>query len=218
MPRPGRPARPARPRRPGRPHRPAPTGRRSRGGPGPARIVVLGDLMLDVVLAPARDARVRAPTCRDAWRSSRAARRPTRPAGSAGSGRGRRSSRRSVATRPGRALVEAVRSDGVTARVVARRRRADRPDRGRWSRPAASAASSPTAARRTCSTPADLRAAWFAGADAAPPAGLLAPRRAARAGRPARRSSWRAPPVPRSASTSPRSGRCWRTAGARRAR
>src|SRR6187399_2846496 len=43
-----RPHRPARPRRPGRPRR------RSRpSGASPARIVVLGDLMLDVVLAPA---------------------------------------------------------------------------------------------------------------------------------------------------------------------
>ena len=70
-------------------------------------------------------------TCPAASRWSRAARRPTRLAGSAGSGRGRASSRRSVATRPGRALVEALRTDGVTPRVVSCRRRTDRPDRGR---------------------------------------------------------------------------------------
>ena len=46
-------------------------------------------------------ARVRDRRARAASRSCRAARRPTRPAGSAGSGRGRRSSPRSVATRPG---------------------------------------------------------------------------------------------------------------------
>src|SRR3954452_9533624 len=49
VPRPGRPHRPARPARPGRPRRNG--GRTPRG---PARIVVLGDLMMDIVLAPDR--------------------------------------------------------------------------------------------------------------------------------------------------------------------
>ena len=46
----------------------------------------LGDLMLDVVLAPARRSMDRAPTCPAAWRCARVARPRTPPAGSAGSG------------------------------------------------------------------------------------------------------------------------------------
>src|SRR6187431_1686426 len=50
-----RPGRPKRPRLPARPSRPGGPGRPRRpGGRGVARIVVLGDLMLDVVVAPAR--------------------------------------------------------------------------------------------------------------------------------------------------------------------
>ena len=110
--------------------------------------------------------------------------RQRRPAGSAVSGRGTSLIAAVGRDAAGRALVEAIRSDGVTPRVVARRRRADRPDR-RPRRPrrraqlrGRSRRRRPARARRPARDVVRRRRR-------APPAGLLAARRAARAGRPA---------------------------------
>src|SRR5712691_2571485 len=115
LPRPGRPSRPIRPRRPGRPGRMTGSSRALRN-PGPVRIVVLGDLLLDVVLAPERPPE----TGTDV---------PGRVAlvqgGSAAntarwlSRLGARSSLIAAVGRDpiGRTLVEAVRSDGVVGHI-----------------------------------------------------------------------------------------------------
>ena len=124
-----------RPRRPGRPSR--------RATPGPARIVVLGDLVLDVVRRAGSAARARDRRARSACRSSRAGRRRTPPAGWHGSGRGRRSSRRSAGTR------WAAPSSTPCAVTASRCGSSAWPARG----PAASASSSrPTASGRSSRT------------------------------------------------------------------
>jgi sugar/nucleoside kinase (ribokinase family) len=148
-----RPSRPTRPRRPGRAARPE-----------PPRIVVLGDLALDVVIAPARalergtdvPGRVRFVQGGSAANTARwLARLGARTTLIASVGR----------DAAGRALVDAVRSDGVTARVMrvagtgtARiavlvdpgGERSFVPDRGAADRLA----------------PTDLRPTWFTGARA----------------------------------------------------
>lgn len=148
-----RPARPTRPRRPGRAPRPE-----------PPRIVVLGDLALDVVIAPARALET----------GSDVPGRVTFVPGGSAANTARWLARLGARTTliaavgrdgTGRALVDAVRSDGVTARVtrVAGSRtariavlvgpdgeRSFVPDRGAADRLA----------------PSDLRPAWFAGAQA----------------------------------------------------
>ena len=105
--------RPPRPHRPQRPHRPA-----RRPPSGTARIVVLGDLMVDVVLAPSRPLERRARTSPAMSRSSRAGRRRTtaRWLGRLGA----RSSLISAVGRDaaGRALVATLRADHVTPRVT----------------------------------------------------------------------------------------------------
>lgn len=152
-----RPAGPTRPRRPGR-------GVRAPRRAGPPRVVVLGDLALDVVIAPARPletgtdvpGRVTFVQGGSAANTARwLARLGARATLIAAVGR----------DGTGRALVDAVRGDGVTARVsrVAGARtariavlvgpggeRSFVPDRGAADRLA----------------PGDLRPAWFAGTDA----------------------------------------------------
>ena len=130
------------------------------------RIVVLGDLMLDVVLAPSGALEVGTDVPGPRRAASRAARRRTPRAGSAGSGarstphHGGRARRR----RPGAGR-------GASAPTASRRgscaSRAPGPAGSACSsRPAASAPSWPTAAPPTGSRPDDLQAAWFDGADA----------------------------------------------------
>ena len=150
--------------------------------------------MLDVVLAPAGDARARH-------------RRPgpgvARPGGSAANtarwlGRlGRTVDARSCAVgrdAAGRALVEAVARGRRDASSRARGRRADRADRRARGARRRAERSSRTAAPPTGSAPEDLRADWFAGADAVHlPVYSLLGEPLGRAGR--RRSGWRAPPA-----------------------
>ena len=142
-------------------------------GTGPARIVVLGDLMLDVVLAPARALETGTDVPgRVALVQGGSAANTARWLGRLGA----RTSLIAAVGRDatGRALVEAVRSDGVTP-LVARRRRPDRADRGlRGARRRAQ-----LRGRSRCRRPPrtdDLRARLVRRRGRAPPAGLLAPR------------------------------------------
>src|SRR5688500_11063816 len=116
IPRPGRPHRPRLPARPSQATRP---GRpRRRGGQlASARIVVLGDLMLDVVIAPARDLESGTDVPgRVALVQGGSAATTARWLGRLGA----RSSLIASVGRDaaGRALVDAIRGDGVTARVM----------------------------------------------------------------------------------------------------
>ena len=110
-----------RPRRPGRPSR--------RARPGPARIVVLGDLMLDVVLAPARALE------RGTDVPGRVSLVQGGSAANTARWLGRLGARTTLVAAvgrdaAGRALVDAVRADGVQVARRARGRCADRADRG----------------------------------------------------------------------------------------
>src|SRR6478736_4649345 len=112
IPRPGRPRRPGVPRR--RPGRGA--AGRSRG-PSPARIVVLGDLMLDVVLAPAGDLESGTDV------PGRVSLVQGGSAANTARWLGRLGARSSLITAvgrdaAGRVLVASLRNDGVTPRVV----------------------------------------------------------------------------------------------------
>ena len=157
-----------RPRRPGRPRRP-----RARRTAGPARIVVLGDLMLDVVLAP-----------------DRALERGTDVPGRVVAGPGRLGGEHGPLARPARGADDAdLRGRSRRGGPRPRRRgpgrrghaagRAASPGRG----PAGSASSSRPDGERSFVAdrgaadllrPEDLRPAWFARRRRAPPAGLLA--------------------------------------------
>src|SRR6186713_2323827 len=154
-----RPHRPARPRRPGRPRR------RSRpSGASPARIVVLGDLMLDVVLAPA----VVLESGTDV--PGRVALVQGGSAATTARWLGRLGARSSLITSvgrdaAGRALVETLRSDGVTPRVV----RAAGARTGRIGVFVAPDGERSFVADRGAADllrPDDLQASWFKGADA----------------------------------------------------
>ena len=200
--------RPPRPHRPGRPRRPRASGRR------PARIVVLGDLMLDVVLAPERalETRHRRPRPGDAGpgRLGGEHRPLARPARRADDARSRGRARRG---RPGAGRCGPSRRGDAAGRP--RRGRADRPDRrprraGRRALVRRRPRRRRPAAPRTTSAPAGSAAPT---PSTCPAYSLLgeplgqAGRRAVALARAARRAS--------SASTSPRSRRCSRRAGAR---
>jgi sugar/nucleoside kinase (ribokinase family) len=159
VPRPGRPHRPARPARPGRPRRNG-----GRAPTGPARVVVLGDLMLDVVVAPRRALEPGSDVPgRVALVQGGSAANTARWLGRLGA---RATLIAAVGRDPaGRALVDAVRGDGVTARVarIAGERTGRigvlvQPDGER------SFVADRGAADRV--EPGDLRAAWFASTDA----------------------------------------------------
>jgi sugar/nucleoside kinase (ribokinase family) len=148
-----RPARPARPRRRGSAQR-----------PGPARIVVLGDLALDVVIVPSRplEAGTDVPG-RVAFVQGGSAANTARWLARLGA----RTTLIAAVGRDatGRALVEAVRGDGVTARV-------SRVAGARTARiavligPGGERSFVPDRGAADALDPADLRAAWFAGAEA----------------------------------------------------
>ncbi|HEV8401546.1 MAG TPA: carbohydrate kinase family protein [Candidatus Limnocylindrales bacterium] len=139
-------------------------GRRGASGPSPARIVVLGDLMLDVVLAPDRDL---------ASGTDVPGRVSLVQGGSAANtarwlGRlGARTTLIAAVGRdgPGRALVDAVRADGVTVRVS----RVAGVRSGRIGVLVAPGGERSFVADRGAADllhPDHLRAAWFEGADA----------------------------------------------------
>ena len=145
VPRPGRPRRPARPRRPGR------SGRIGSGASrGAARIVVLGDLMLDMVVVPAR------PLEPGTDVPGRVALVQGGSAANTARWLGRLGAQTSLIAAvgrdaAGRALVDAIRTRPRHRPRLARGRGPDRAGSGSSSSPAASAASWPTAAPPTCS-------------------------------------------------------------------
>src|SRR6185369_11092743 len=160
-----RPGRPKRPRLPARPSRPARPGRPRRvGGQGSARIVVLGDLMLDVVVAPARalESGTDVPGRISLVQGGSAA-NTARWLGRLGA---RASLITAVGRDPaGRVLVETLRSDGVTPRIV----RVPGARTGRIGVLIAANGERSFVADRGAADhlrPEDLRAAWFNGADA----------------------------------------------------
>src|SRR3954469_23690046 len=115
--RPGRPIRPRLPSRPSRPARPTHSRPTGRHGSAAAAIVVLGDLMLDVVVAPAR--RLESGTDvpgRVSLVQGGSAANTARWLGRLGARSGLIAAVGRDAA--GRSLVDAVRSDGVTLRVV----------------------------------------------------------------------------------------------------
>ena len=126
----------------------------------------------------------RAPTSPAGSRWSRAARRRPPPAGSAGSGAQTTLIAAVGRDAAGRALVEAVRGRRGHAAGAPRRRGADRPDR-RARRARRRAAFVADRGAADLLRPDDLRAAWFAGADALHLPAYSLHRRAARARRPA---------------------------------
>jgi len=145
-----------RPRRPGRPSR--------RAANGPARIVVLGDLMLDVVLAPVRPFE----------RATDVPGRVSLVQGGSAANTARWLARLGARTTligavgrdaVGRALVDAVRGDGVQARVI----RVAGVRTGRVGVVVSPDGERSFVADRGAATqlaPKDLRAQWFARADA----------------------------------------------------
>ena len=135
-----------------------------RGRPGRARIVVLGDLMLDVVLAPARplESGTDVPG-RVALVQGGSAANTARWLGRLGA----RSSLIAAVGRDaaGRALVEAIRSDGVTPRVS--RMAGARTGRiGVFVAPGGERSFVADRGAADLLEPADLRATWFRGASA----------------------------------------------------
>ena len=178
---------------------------------------MLGDLTLDVVLSPAQPlargtdvpgmVRFRqggSAATAAAWLGRLGARRPAglrgRPrrtragAGRVAPGRPRR--------RPRHAVLPGVPTGRIGVVVDGRRRALVRGRSGRGGSPRAGGPAS----------------RLVQGRRGRPPAALFADRRAARVGRPRGDPAGPGMPAPRSASTSPRSGRCWRTAGRRRSR
>src|SRR3954469_12179834 len=115
--RPGRPIRPRLPSRPSRPARPTHSRPTGRHGSAAAAIVVLGDLMLDVVLAPAR------PLASGTDVPGRVTLVQGGSAANTARWLGRLGAQSSLIApvgrdAAGRSLIEAVRSDDVTLRVV----------------------------------------------------------------------------------------------------
>jgi sugar/nucleoside kinase (ribokinase family) len=150
--------------RPPRPRRPRRRSRASAPAVSPARIVVVGDLMLDVVLAPDRplDTGTDVPGWVTLVQGGSAA-NTARWLGRLGA----RSTLISAVGRDaaGRALVDAVKSDGVTARVM----RVSGVRTGRIGVLVSPDGERSFVADRGAAdhlAPADLREAWFKGADA----------------------------------------------------
>ncbi len=148
-----------RPRRPGRPRRP-----RARRTGGPARIVVLGDLMLDVVLAPDRALETGTDVPgRVGLVQGGSAATTARWLGRLGA----QTTLISAVGRDtaGRALVDAVRADGVTPRV--RRVQGARTGRiGVFVAPGGERSFVADRGAADLLRPEDLRPTWFRGADA----------------------------------------------------
>lgn len=149
-----------RPIRPGRSGRPAVRADRQ----GPPRIVVLGDLVLDVVVAPARPPEAGTDVAgRVAFAQGGSAATTARWLGRLGAGTTLISAIGRDAT--GRALVDAVRSDGVTARML----RIAGARTGRIAvlvDPDGERSFVPDRGAADLLQPADLRPEWFAGAQA----------------------------------------------------
>ena len=210
VPRPGRPRRPARPRRPGRSARIG-----SGTSRGAARIVVLGDLMLDMVVVPAR------PLEPGTDVPGRVALVQGGSAANTARWLGRLGAQTSLIAAvgrdaAGRALVDAIRTDRVTAPHLARGRGTDRADRGhRRARRRAQLRGRPRRRRpaRGGRPPGRLVRAVRT-RSICPPTRCSVSRSERPAGG---RSSSRATRTRRSASTSRRSGPCWPAAGERRA-
>ena len=189
----------------------APTTRRAaaRSGPSPRSRPDRRPRRPDARRGPGPGAatRARARTCPAGSRWSRAGRPPTPPAGSAGSGRDASLIAAVGRDAAGRALVDAIRADGVTAARLARRRAPGPAGSASSSSPAASAASWPTAAPPTCSpratseppgSPAPTRSTCRSTRCSASRSGL-AGRRAIELARGARRGGQRRPRVDRAA-------------------
>ncbi len=143
---------------------PLPPSRPPAGGPSPPRVVVLGDLVVDVVLAPDRDlARGTDVTGRVTLRQGGSAASTARWLGRIGA----RSSLVCAIGRdaPGRALVAASAADGVTVRAV---RVAGAPTGriGVLVEPGGERSFVTERGAALRLRPEDLHPAWFAGADA----------------------------------------------------
>lgn len=149
-----------RPTRPGVPKRPGRSTRR----PGPPHIVVLGDLVLDVVVAPTRPLEVGTDVAGHvAFAQGGSAANTARWLGRLGA----RATLIAAVGRDatGRALVEAVRGDGVTARI-ARISGARTARIGVLVSPDGERSFVPDRGAAELLDAADLKAAWFSGAQA----------------------------------------------------